>query len=165
MMNRSVCVKKQTGFTLVEIAIVLIITGLLIGGILRGQELINSARARNMMDQKSSIQTAMVGFMNRYKAMPGDLTAAQRDFIGNGVIASTVGYGNGIVTLAAGAGNESVLFFQNLAATSFLSCTACMNVLGNAASTTENSPNNISGLPLQFGTIAGSARYNCRLCC
>ena len=43
--------RRQGGFTLVEIAIVLMIIGLLIGGILRGQELIQSARVRNIVDQ------------------------------------------------------------------------------------------------------------------
>ncbi|MCK5666213.1 MAG: prepilin-type N-terminal cleavage/methylation domain-containing protein, partial [Thiotrichaceae bacterium] len=38
--------KKQGGFTLIEIAIVLVIIGLLLGGVLKGQELINTARVR-----------------------------------------------------------------------------------------------------------------------
>ncbi|NDG42745.1 MAG: prepilin-type N-terminal cleavage/methylation domain-containing protein, partial [Betaproteobacteria bacterium] len=43
--------KRQRGFTLVEIAIVLVIVGLLLGGVLKGQELITSARVRNLADQ------------------------------------------------------------------------------------------------------------------
>ncbi len=39
---------QQSGFTLVEIAIVLVIIGLLLGGILKGQELINSAKVKNL---------------------------------------------------------------------------------------------------------------------
>ena len=42
---------KQGGFTLVEIAIVLVIIGLLLGGVLKGQELINSAKVKNMASQ------------------------------------------------------------------------------------------------------------------
>ena len=38
--------KQQSGFTLVEIAIVLVIIGLLLGGVLKGQELINSAKVK-----------------------------------------------------------------------------------------------------------------------
>ncbi|WP_299068361.1 prepilin-type N-terminal cleavage/methylation domain-containing protein, partial [Accumulibacter sp.] len=41
--------KQQSGFTLVEIAIVLVIIGLLLGGVLKGQELINSAKVKNMI--------------------------------------------------------------------------------------------------------------------
>jgi prepilin-type N-terminal cleavage/methylation domain-containing protein len=68
--------KKQAGFTLVEIAIVLVIIGLLLGGILKGQELINSARVRNLADQNSGIQAAYFGFIDRYRQVPGDWPAA-----------------------------------------------------------------------------------------
>lgn len=66
-------IHKQAGFTLVEIAIVLVIIGLLLGGILQGQELINSARVRNMADQNASVQAAYYGFIDRYRAVPGDM--------------------------------------------------------------------------------------------
>lgn len=67
---------KQTGFTLVEIAIVLVIIGLLLGGILKGQELISSARVRNLADTNAGIQAAYYGFIDRYRQVPGDMTAA-----------------------------------------------------------------------------------------
>ena len=63
---------KQRGFTLVEIAIVLVIIGLLLGGILKGQELINSARVRNLADTTTGIQAAYYGFIDRYRRIPGD---------------------------------------------------------------------------------------------
>ena len=65
--------KSQKGFTLIEIAIVLVIIGLLLGGILKGQELINSARVRNLADQNSGIQAAYFGFIDRYRQIPGDM--------------------------------------------------------------------------------------------
>lgn len=68
--------KKQMGFTLVEIAIVLVIIGLLLGGILKGQELINSARVRNLADQNSGIQAAYYGFIDRFRQVPGDFPSA-----------------------------------------------------------------------------------------
>ncbi len=64
--------RKQAGFTLVEIAIVLVIIGLLLGGILKGQELINSARVRNLADQNSGVQAAYFGYIDRYRQVPGD---------------------------------------------------------------------------------------------
>ena len=67
-------IKKQSGFTLVEIAIVLVVIGLLLGGILKGQQLINSARVRNMADQNSGVQAAYFGFIDRYRQIPGDMT-------------------------------------------------------------------------------------------
>lgn len=69
--------KRQKGFTLVEIAIVLIIIGLLLGGILKGQELINSARVRNLADQSAAVQTAYYGFIDRYRQVPGDWAKAE----------------------------------------------------------------------------------------
>ena len=68
--------RKQSGFTLVEIAIVLVIIGLLLGGILKGQELINSARVRNLADTTSGIQAAYYGFIDRYRRVPGDWNAS-----------------------------------------------------------------------------------------
>lgn len=67
---------KQRGFTLVEIAIVLVIIGLLLGGILKGQQLISSARVRNMADQNSGIQAAYFGFIDRFRQIPGDMPPA-----------------------------------------------------------------------------------------
>lgn len=68
--------RKQSGFTLVEIAIVLVIIGLLLGGILKGQQLINSARVRNMADQNSGVQAAYFGFIDRFRQIPGDMPGA-----------------------------------------------------------------------------------------
>lgn len=68
-------ITRQKGFTLIEIAIVLVIIGLLLGGILKGQELINSARVRNLADQNSGIQAAYFGFIDRYRQVPGDMDA------------------------------------------------------------------------------------------
>ena len=67
-------IRKQSGFTLVEIAIVLVVIGLLLGGILKGQQLINSARVRNMADQNSGVQAAYYGFIDRFRNLPGDMT-------------------------------------------------------------------------------------------
>ena len=59
-----------------EIAIVLVVIGLLLGGILKGQQLINSARVRNLADQNSGVQAAYYGFIDRFRNLPGDMTCA-----------------------------------------------------------------------------------------
>ncbi len=61
-----------TGFTLIELAIVLVVIGLLLGGVLKGQELIDSARVRNLISQMDSIKAAYLTFQDKYQAAPGD---------------------------------------------------------------------------------------------
>ena len=83
--------RTQSGFTLVEIAIVLVIIGLLLGGILKGQELVNSARVRNLADTASGIQAAYFGFLDRYRRVPGDWDQASASTaIGTAVVNPTV---------------------------------------------------------------------------
>ena len=68
--------RNANGFTLIEIAIVLVIIGLLWGGVLKGQELITGARVRNLISQQDGIKAAFFGFQDRYLALPGDYRAA-----------------------------------------------------------------------------------------
>src|SRR6187401_2595076 len=83
--------KRQSGFTLIEIAIVLVIIGLLLGGVLKGQELITGARVRNLIQQQDGVKAAFFGFQDRYRALPGDYAAAGTNI--NGVTIN--GDGNG----------------------------------------------------------------------
>ena len=68
---------KQHGFTLVEIAIVLVIIGLLLGGILKGQEMIVQAKIKNVIADFSGIAAAYHGYQDRYRKMPGDDNQAE----------------------------------------------------------------------------------------
>ncbi len=70
--------KQQQGFTLVEIAIVLVIIGLLLGGILKGQEMITQAKIKNVVADFSGISAAYYGYQDRYRAIPGDDSGAAR---------------------------------------------------------------------------------------
>src|SRR5260221_3365198 len=62
----------EGGFTLVEIAIVLVIIGLLLGGILKGQEMITQARIKNAINDFNGVVTAITSYQDRYRALPGD---------------------------------------------------------------------------------------------
>lgn len=68
---------KQSGFTLVEIAIVLVIIGLLLGGVLKGQELINSAKVKNMVNDFRTVSSLVYSYQDRFKAFPGDQDITQ----------------------------------------------------------------------------------------
>ena len=63
---------KQKGFTLVEIAIVLVIVGLLIGGVLKGQEMITNAKLKRVESDNAGIAAAMFSYQDRYLQLPGD---------------------------------------------------------------------------------------------
>jgi len=64
--------KHQAGFTLVEIAIVLVIIGLLLGGILKGQEMITQAKIKNIVNDMNGMSAAIYSYQDRYRALPGD---------------------------------------------------------------------------------------------
>jgi len=85
--------KKQSGFTLIELAIVLVIIGLLLGGVLKGQELINSAKVKNMANDFRNIQVQIYSYQDKFRALPGDDKAA-KEHVGS---TATNGNGNGII--------------------------------------------------------------------
>lgn len=63
---------RQTGFTLVEIAIVLIIVGLMLGGVMKGQELIDNAKVKNLSSDFRNIPLYVYAYQDKFKALPGD---------------------------------------------------------------------------------------------
>lgn len=71
--------RQQKGFTLVEIAIVLVVIGLMLGGVLKGQELINSAKVKSLSNDFRTLSTLVYGYQDRFRAFPGDQTQGQLD--------------------------------------------------------------------------------------
>jgi prepilin-type N-terminal cleavage/methylation domain-containing protein len=111
--------RKQAGFTLVEIAIVLVIIGLLLGGIIQGQQLINSARVKNLAETNSGVQAAYYGFIDRYRQIPGDMTQAAAG-TAIGVAITGGGNGNGRLDDPPGAFLESNSAWEHLSAAGFI---------------------------------------------
>jgi prepilin-type N-terminal cleavage/methylation domain-containing protein len=108
--------QRQSGFTLIEIAIVLVIIGLLLGGILKGQELINSARVKNLGTDFRNIPLFVYGYQDKFKALPGDDSAAVAH-VGTPAITPGAGNGNGVIGgnwNSTAAADESVLFWQHV---------------------------------------------------
>jgi prepilin-type N-terminal cleavage/methylation domain-containing protein len=64
--------KNQKGFTLVELAIVLVIIGIMLGAVLKGQEMINNAKIKRVMSQQREISAAVYSYYDRYGRYPGD---------------------------------------------------------------------------------------------
>ncbi len=83
---------NQGGFTLVEIAIVLVIIGLLLGGVLKGQELINSAKVKNLANDFRSVPTFVFAYQDKFRALPGDDRGAVAHI---GAAAASAGDGSG----------------------------------------------------------------------
>jgi len=139
---------RQTGFTLVEIAIVLVIIGLILGGVLKGQELVTSARVRNIADQQNAMKAAFFAFQDRYKAVPGDYAAAGTNLPGLSDADKVNGDGDGLLAASSTDAAEQVWAFLHLTAAGFISCAQC--ITGGKAATpgtpsTANSPTNAYG--------------------
>ena len=105
---------KQTGFTLIELAIVLVIIGLLLGGVLRGQELINSAKVKNMASDFRNVPVYIYAYQDKFRALPGDDAGAVAHV---GAAATEVGDGDGKIEGAWDAKDvkkESSLFWLHV---------------------------------------------------
>lgn len=116
---------RQAGFTLVEIAIVLVIIGLLLVGVLQGQEMIENTKVKSVVSDMKAIQAAYNGYVDRYKTLPGDELLATYTARG---WANTVGPGPANGTLVApvaatftNAAGENQAFWQSLRASGLLS--------------------------------------------
>jgi prepilin-type N-terminal cleavage/methylation domain-containing protein len=109
---------QQSGFTLVEIAIVLVIIGLLLGGILKGQELINSAKVKNLANDFRVIPTYIYAYQDKYKARPGDdaQVVAHIGATCDGTANCKPGNGNGVIDgnwNDSGAASEAAQFWEH----------------------------------------------------
>lgn len=149
---------RQKGFTLVEIAIVLVIVGLLLGGVLKGQELIVQARIKNIANDMNSIAAAIYGYQDRYRKLPGDDDQANSRWT-----STAAGDGNGIIGavgtkafLDCTPGDktpENCLLWQHLRRAGFIS--------GDAASSIA--PSHAAGgtLQIQSGALELSGQVIC----
>src|SRR5262245_48965627 len=105
-------ITKQRGFSLIEIALVLDIIELVLGGAGKGTEVIRSARVRNIVSQQDGVKAAYFGSLDRYRALPGDYGNATNTSAG----ASSDGNNNGRIE-ASGAGvpiEEHVAVWEHL---------------------------------------------------
>ena len=126
-------IRSEKGFTLVELAVVMIIIGLLIGGVLKGQELIKSAKVTSTISQVKGVDAAVSTFQDIYAGLPGDLPSAgsrlpgctgvcapstsANGTLGNGLVETGTAFTPGLTNLD----DETVAFFPQLAAADLIS--------------------------------------------
>jgi prepilin-type N-terminal cleavage/methylation domain-containing protein len=132
--------RKQSGFTLIEIAIVLVIIGLLLGGVLKGQELITSARVRNLISQQDGIKAAYFGFLDRFRALPGDYSQANPNIAG--VLVAANGNNNGRIEsiLGGGAIDEHIAAWDHLSKAGFINGSYTYAVVPETALSAPTNP-------------------------
>lgn len=129
---------QKRGVTLVEIAIVLVIIGLLLGGVLKGQELINNAKVRSIADRQSSLKVAWYSFIDRFQALPGDYVYAESNIQG-----AKNGDGNGVIVVG-----ESPKALQHMTAAGYLRCPQC-----DYADSVDTPPTANNSLQNQYGGV------------
>lgn len=109
----------KSGFTLLELAIVLVIIGLITGGVLVGRDLIHAAEIRATITQVGKYNTAVNTFRGKYGYLPGDIPPSIASSFGlfafTGANAGTPGYGDGSgVVNGYCDGLEATVFWRHL---------------------------------------------------
>jgi prepilin-type N-terminal cleavage/methylation domain-containing protein len=160
---------RQSGFTLIEIVIVVVVVGLLLGGVLAGQQLIRGARVHKLMADVSGYRAAIHSFTERYETYPGDYEGASLHIKCSPACLN--GNGNkrverNAVPVGGSQVHEELLVWSHLSGAGFISgqFTAAP---GGTIPTLNNSPVNISQRYWQFifdavfGSTPGTpARHN-----
>jgi prepilin-type N-terminal cleavage/methylation domain-containing protein len=107
MFSTTIVCREKTGFTLVELSVVLVIIGFLVAGVSAGANMVKQAQIRSVISDLVGFQASYNGFVSRYNKIPGDMDIASAYWPGANNCATTVvncnGNGNGVINFATGA--------------------------------------------------------------
>lgn len=117
----------RRGFTLVEIAIVLVIIGLIVGGVMVGRTLIEAANVRAQITQIEKLNTATNTFKLKYNGLPADLNPTRAASFGLRLIpvANASRFDNGFIDGSASTTLEGITFLTHLQQANLIECTGC----------------------------------------
>ena len=128
--------RSQRGFTLIEIAIVLVIIGLLLGAVIRGQELLDNARVKLYAGDFRNVQVQFYGYQARFKTLPGDDAMVTTHVPGATAATTPAGsIGNGVIDGAWNTttdSDETCLIWQHMRMAGFASETTAVNCAAGA---------------------------------
>jgi hypothetical protein len=142
--------RASHGLTLVEVAIFLLLVGLLMMGVLRAEQLIENARVRKAIAQQDAVEQAVLVFEDRFHALPGDYDRAS-EYIDCGGSTCLNGNGNGRVEPGTGGAiHEEILVWHQLSAAGLLLDHYEMRNPSDASPAPSNTPVNAFGGYLQF---------------
>ncbi|MEO0347964.1 MAG: prepilin-type N-terminal cleavage/methylation domain-containing protein, partial [Pseudomonadota bacterium] len=88
----------KSGFTVMELSIVMTVLGLIFYAVLSGQDLIDSAKIQQQIAQIKDVETAYNSFYTKYGGLPGDIfhsKAVKMGLSNSGAFAGAFGHGNG----------------------------------------------------------------------
>lgn len=131
---------RENGATIIELALVLIVIGLLLAGAVLGQNLVTNSQVRQIIAEHDQLQSAVLGFQDRFRGLPGDYA----DAIANIERVQYAGNGNGRVESSAvalgstGVSEEDVLVWDHLSKTGFILGTYTFDLLPSVSAVPRN---------------------------
>jgi prepilin-type N-terminal cleavage/methylation domain-containing protein len=153
--------QHSTGFTLLEMAIVIVVVSLLIGGVLIGQGMIRTAELNGVITTTTKYKDAIDSFKSKYTQFPGDISDAFNFWDnGAGTICGTAaqcnGDGNGVLDRVSANENEKLRAWQHLQLANMTS----LNLIGYESTANDEAINTnvanstIEGAGFRFDTVS-----------